>query len=157
MDLSQPALLSLTSSWSQNCYAELLVSALQKYIDECDKTALSKMVICLLKEDAVCLARQRGPEYNFGGSANLDHPQNVENQLPSNKQNLLDSVPADNLESEHYFGDFTQRLSKVGSKYIEHVSDCMTIASSADLAFKSNEWKSKKFNETFVKMIMVTS
>ena len=152
LDLSQPALLSLTSSWSQNCYPELVVSALQKYIDECDKTALSKMVICLLKEDAVCLARQRGPEYNFGGSANLDHPQNVENQLPSNKQNLLDSVPADNLESEHYFGDFTQRLSKVGSKYIELVSDCMTIASSADLAFKSHEWKSKKFNETFVKM-----
>ena len=99
------------------------------------------MVVQLLKEDANCLARQWGPEYNFGGEENKDHPQNVTNQLSNNKQSLLDTIPADNLESEHYFGDFTQRLSKVGHQYVEHVSDCITIAGSADLAFKSHDWK----------------
>ena len=152
LDLSQPALPSLTSSWSQTCYPGVVVEALNEYIDASDKTALTDLVSCLLKEDAVCLARQRGPEYNFGGAGNIDHPQNVNNQLPPDKVGLLDTVPADNLESEHYFGDFTQRLSKIGSNYIEHVSECMTIASSADLAFKSHDWKSKEFKETYKKM-----
>ena len=152
LDLSQPALPSLTSSWSQTCYPGVVVEALNEYIDASDKTALTDLVSCLLKEDAVCLARQRGPEYNFGGASNIDHPQNVNNQLPPDKVGLLDTVPADNLESEHYFGDFTQRLSKIGSNYIEHVSECMTIASSADLAFKSHDWKSKEFKETYKKM-----
>ena len=152
LDLSQPALPSLTSSWSVSCYGDVQVTALKAFISNCDQTALRKLVICLLKADAVCLARQRGPEYNFG-TGNLDHPQNVTNQLAPDKQHLLDTVPADNLESEHYFGDFTQRLAKCGSQYIDHISDCMTISSSADLAFKSHDWKSKEFAETFKKMV----
>ena len=107
----------------------------------------------MLERDAECLARQRGPEYGFGPASNIDHPQNVLNQLPPDKEHLLDTVPADNLESEHYFGDFTQRLSKCGSKYTEHVSECLTIAGSTDLAFSSHEWKSKSFKVKYDKMM----
>ena len=118
----------------------------------CDQTALRKLVHCLLQADAVCLARQRGPEYNFG-VGNNDHPQNVTNKLCPDKQHLLDTIPPDNLESEHYFGDFMQRLSKCGNRYVDHISECITISSSSDLAFKSHDWKTKEFSNTFKNMM----
>ena len=150
--MSKPALPALTSSWSDCCYPAEAVQTLKNYIQQTDKTALKKTVEGLLKEDSECLARQRGPEYGFGSEKNKDSNQNVMKQLPQEKQHLLDTVPPDNLESEHYFGDFTQRLSKVGSKNIEHVSDSITIASSADLAFATHDWESKEFKETYSKM-----
>lgn len=151
-DLSKPSLPALTSAWSEICYPKEAVNSLKNFIGQTDKTALRKTVEGLLREDAECLARQRGPEYGFGNQKNIDSNQNVLKQLPEEKEHLLDVVPPDNLESEHYFGDFTQRLSKVGSKHIEHVSESITIASSADLAFATHKWRSKEFRETFSRM-----
>ena len=128
------------------------MSALREYLESCDRTAMSKLIKQLLIQDAACLARQRGPEYGFGGAANSDHPQNVNNQLPVGKEKLLKSIPADNLESEHYFGDFTQRLAKCGSRYVDHVSECMTISSSSDLAFQNHSWQSKEFSKVYQEM-----
>ena len=152
LKLTVPALPCLTSSWSGESYPLNQVNALKSYTDLCDKTAMTKLVKQLFKEDANCLARQRGPEYGFGGTANIDHPQNVCNQLQPDKQQLLNTVPADNLESKHYFGDFTYRLAKAGSRYVDHVSECMTISGSSDIAFSDHKWQSKEFSNVFKEM-----
>ena len=92
------------------------------------------------------------PEYGFGGDGNIDHPQHVLNQLPVGKEGSLDEVAADNLESEHHFGEFTQQLQKIGSKHTRHVSECSTISSSSDLAFRDHNWKTRQFKKVFDEM-----
>ena len=71
------------------------------------------------------------------------------NQLPVGKEDFLDSVSPHNLESEHHFGEFTQRLQCIGSQHVNHVSECMTISSNSDLAFKDHGWKSKDFKKIY--------
>ena len=152
LDLSKPALPSLTSSWLRHCYPEEQILAITSYVDNCDRTAMRNTVLGMLKADAVCLARQRGPEYGFGGDGNIDHPQHVLNQLPVGKEGSLDEVAADNLESEHHFGEFTQQLQKIGSQHTKHVSECSTISSSSDLAFRDHNWKTRQFKKVFDEM-----